>query len=200
MAGGEREGAHGSAAAGGSRAASASAPRSGTGRASRSGAGRLILEALLLAALGAGAGLARNAARTDPLPFDLPASLLAAESGARAVFFGEAVRLYDEGETIFVDARETDAFLAGHVSGALSLPAGRFDELYESLQLWSGGQPLLVYANRDNALPADELARRLLEAGEEKVTVLASGFDGWAARGLPVESGEDGILESEEFD
>jgi rhodanese-related sulfurtransferase len=161
---------------------------------------RLLIEALVLAAIGAVAGLARNAARTEPLPYDLPETLLLAESGARPVFAREALRLYEAGDFIFVDAREPEEFLAGHVAGALSLPAGRCDELYDSLRLWAGGQPLLVYAGRDNFLPADELAHRLRERGEPRVLVLAAGFEGWAAQGCPVEAGTDGILDPEELE
>jgi len=161
--------------------------------------GRLLGEAALLLVLGAAAGLARNAARNDSLPLDLAPALLAAESGARAVFPGEAIRLHNGGTTIFVDARSEEEFRAEHISGALSLPVSRFGELYETLQLWSGGQPLLVYAGRGDLLSADELARLLRQAGEENVMVLASGFEGWIARKLPVESGENGILEIEEY-
>ncbi|MFH1143746.1 MAG: rhodanese-like domain-containing protein [Candidatus Eisenbacteria bacterium] len=160
---------------------------------------RLTGEAAVLVALGAGAGFSLNVVRTDRLPLDLPPALLLAESGARAVFPAEAYARFREGESIFVDARDTAAFLEGHIEGALSLPLASFDELFDTFRIWTGGQPLIVYSARDQILPADELARRLIAAGETEVLILASGFEGWAAHGRPVEAGPEGLLEVEEF-
>ena len=44
---------------------------------------------------------------------------------------------------------------------------------------------------------ADDLARRLKTSGEEAVLLLAPGFEAWAARGHPVESGDGGLLGGE---
>ncbi len=159
---------------------------------------RLAGEAVLVLAIGATAGFARNALRTDPLPYRLSPSLLSIESGARAVFPKEALRLHDRAEHIFVDARSRDAFVSGHIAGALSLPVAQFDELIESLDLWAGGQPLLVYGGRAEPLSADELARRLIESGHAEVLLLAQSFEEWKRAGAPVETGSEGSLDEDE--
>ncbi|MBP7669224.1 MAG: rhodanese-like domain-containing protein [Candidatus Eisenbacteria bacterium] len=159
---------------------------------------RLAGEAVLVLAIGATAGFARNALRTDPLPYRLSPSLLTIESGARAVFPKEALRLHDRAEHIFVDARSRDAFVNGHIAGALSLPVAQFDELIESLDLWAGGQPLLVYGGRAEPLSADELARRLIESGHAEVLLLAQSFEEWKRAGAPVETGSEGSLDEDE--
>ncbi len=156
---------------------------------------RCFLEVALLLALGSAGGLGLNAVRRDPLPYDLPASLLLTESGVRAVFLAEAHRHFASAQYVFVDAREEGTYRAGHIEGALSLPVARFDELYPELQLWAAGQPLLVYSGTRSLLAADELARRLKAAGEERVLLLAAGYEAWAARGLPVEAGNQGCLD-----
>jgi len=156
---------------------------------------RAVLPALIVVAIGAAGGFTLNHLRTDPLPLDLPGHLLLTESGARGVFLGEARRMFDEAEYIFVDVRGTEAFLEEHIEGALSLPLTRFQELYPELQVWSAGQPVLVYGSKGNFLEVDDLARRLRDRGEEEVTFLIPGFEGWTDKGFPVESGSDGLLD-----
>ena len=85
--------------------------------------------------------------------------------------------------------------LAGHIEGALCLPPGRFTFLYPELQAWSAGQPLLVYGSAREFNLVDDLAGRLLESGEPQVVFLIDGIEAWQARGYPMESGPDGLLE-----
>jgi len=155
---------------------------------------RFLLEILMIALLGAGAGALLNALRPDPLPYVLPGSVLQIESGVRAVFIREAHRLFEAGDYIFVDAREEEEFRAGHIEGALSVPVALFDALYPELQVWVAGQPLLIYGGSPSLLSADELARRLRAKGEKKLLIFAAGFEGWRARGYLVETGGEGLL------
>ena len=155
---------------------------------------RIALETLVVLLIGAGAGAALNAFRPAPLPYTLPGTVLETESGVRAVFIREAHRLFEAGDYIFVDAREDGEFRAGHIEGALSLPAEEVNALYPELQIWASGQPLLVYGGSENLLAADELARALREKGEKEVLIFAAGFEGWRARGYPIEGGDAGRL------
>jgi rhodanese-related sulfurtransferase len=155
---------------------------------------RAFPQALLLLAVGAAVGFALNARRADPLPVNLPGFLLLTESGAQVVFPMRARELFDQGLHVFVDARREDAYIEQHIEGAFSLPIARFDELAPELRLWTAGQPILVYGSERDFVSADDLARRLIASGEKEVLLLAPGFEAWAARGLPLESGDGGIL------
>ncbi len=150
-------------------------------------------QALVLIALGTAAGFALNARRTDPLPLDLPGFYLLPESGAEVVFPTRAHELFEQGEHVFVDVRVQEDYLAQHIHGAFSLPLARFDELKPELLSWTAGQPILVYGSQNDFVSADDLARRLKSAGET-VVLLVPGFEAWAARGLPLESGDAGLL------
>lgn len=158
---------------------------------------RALPQALALIVLGAAAGFALNTRHVDPLPLDLPGFYLLTESGAEVVFPGRARELFDRGEHIFVDARDEGAYLSSHIEGAYSLPLERFDELLPELLTWTAGQPLIVYGSEQDFVSADDLARRLKTSGEEKVLLLAPGFEAWATRGLPVETGDGGLLGGE---
>jgi 3-mercaptopyruvate sulfurtransferase SseA len=43
-----------------------------------------------------------------------------------------AKEIFDNGKVLFVDARSQDNYEDGHISGAVSLPVGQFDEQVES--------------------------------------------------------------------
>lgn len=155
---------------------------------------RAVPETLLLIAVGAAAGFALNARHADPLPLDLPGFLLLPESGAQVVFPTRAREHFDQGTHVFVDARAEAAYIEQHVEGAFSVPLARFDEVAPELRMWTAGQPVLVYGSESDFVSADDLARRLITAGEKQVFLLVPGFEAWAARGFPVETGGEGIL------
>ncbi len=155
---------------------------------------RAVPQALVIIVVGAALGFFLNSTRTDPLPLDLPAAQLLTESGAQVVFLGTAYELFEGVEYIFVDARPQEAFVEAHIPAAFNLPLSEFDLLYRELQGWTASQPLVVYGRASEFNFADDLARRLLESGEQEVLLMAPGFEGWVERGYPTESGEDGLL------
>jgi rhodanese-related sulfurtransferase len=156
--------------------------------------GHRLTEIAILLLIATVLGLAINAVRRDPLPYDLPAATLSTRSGARVVFLSEARRLFEAGAYVFVDTRDEAAFLHEHIEGALSLPASDFAALYPELTVWTGGQPLLLYGASGNLLSADDVAQQLYTAGMRDVRLLAEGIGEWKARGYPIATGSDGLL------
>jgi len=99
-----------------------------------------------------------------------------------------AKEIYDKGHVLFVDARSQDNYEEGHVSGAVSLPLGEFDEKIESfLSKHALDQPMVTYCSGRTCEDSHHLARLLLEAGFTDVRVFIDGFPGWEAEGYPVE-------------
>jgi len=84
---------------------------------------------------------------------------------------------------VLIDTRPAAAFGAGHPVGALSVP---LDGQYAS---WVGtllgpDEEILLIADRDRV---EEAVMRLARVGYENVVgVMATGFDGWKAAGLPL--------------
>jgi rhodanese-related sulfurtransferase len=156
--------------------------------------GHRLTESAILLLIATVLGLAINAVRRDPLPYDLPASTLSTRSGARVVFLAQARRLFEEGNYVFVDTRDEAAFLREHIEGALSLPARDFAALYPELTVWTAGQPLLLYGVSGNLLTADDVAQQLHAAGMRDVIMLAEGIGEWKVRGYPIAAGADGLL------
>ena len=79
------------------------------------------------------------------------------------------------------DAREPEAYAAGHIPGAVNVEPQASSELLKGLPQNS---LLVVYCDGPECGASARLAARLLETGP--VAVLPDGFPAWAAAGYPV--------------
>ena len=96
--------------------------------------------------------------------------------------------IYDGGEAHFVDARSSDAYRAGHVKGAVSLPVGEFDTMFEKLlNRYPPEQPIITYCSGRTCEDSHRLAQMLIDFGYENVSIMIDGFPGWKKNGFPVE-------------
>ena len=110
--------------------------------------------------------------------------------------------LRDRGSAVvIVDAREGDAYAAGHLPGAVSLPVkavrgtrnGVADELLPSAELAKRAGALGLDADTEivvHAGPklqdATQVLLALVTLGHRRVAVLEGGFGAWATAGLPI--------------
>ncbi len=102
-----------------------------------------------------------------------------------------AKRFFDAGALLFVDAREPEEYAAGHIAGAVNLPADATvtdPALLESLD--SGGRVLVTYCGGGTCEQSLTLAWSLVNAGHPKVLVFMGGYPEWEGAGYPVETGE----------
>lgn len=93
----------------------------------------------------------------------------------------EALKLKEQ--VLWVDARGTLAYQAGHISGALLLNDHNWEQsLGKLLEAWSPDCIVIVYCDGQNCLASRRIARRLQqEAGLENVRVLKGGWDAWTS-------------------
>lgn len=105
---------------------------------------------------------------------------------ARAGLPADAIRpveaaAWDE-PPLWIDTRESAAFAAGHIPGAI-----RFDETAFSASLgtvmenWRPGRRLVVYCDSSACARSREIARHLREAGLDEVYYLHGGWEAWSA-------------------
>ncbi len=96
--------------------------------------------------------------------------------------------IHDDGKAQFIDARANDAFIEGHIKGAISLPVGKFDIMIEHfLNRYLPEQPIVTYCSGRTCEDSHRLAQLLIEFGYEKVSIMIDGFPGWRENGYPVE-------------
>jgi rhodanese-related sulfurtransferase len=97
-------------------------------------------------------------------------------------------KLYDGGGALFLDARSVEAFTAGHISGATSLPV---EEAGAMLEVFSKKYPadthLVTYCSGRECDESHRLAELLTDFGYTRVQVFVDGFPAWKGRGYPVE-------------
>lgn len=106
---------------------------------------------------------------------------------AREIELPAARALHDQG-ALFVDARDPADYEAGHIKGAVSLPAREvWDRLADFQAAHPAQTPIVAYCSGRECSDSHDLARDLRDAGYLDVKVFVDGYPVWKGEGLPVE-------------
>jgi rhodanese-related sulfurtransferase len=160
---------------------------------------RLLAQAVVLCVTGAALGLAGNALTPKPARLGEPVVAVALGSAAVCQAPGglapvvprisveEAAPLCVACTALFVDARSAPEFEKGHIQGALHLPL----EAGPEPVLWRLGaySTVIVYDREATCALADQVAKKLLDAGARDVRVLTGAWPAWTAAGAPEAAG-----------
>ena len=96
--------------------------------------------------------------------------------------------LYDRHEAVLVDARNGAAFVAGHITGAYSLPVGeaeaQSDRFREQVPF---STIIVVYCNGYDCHDSRDLGEKLLGWGYGTVYVFEGGYPEWRDADYPTE-------------
>jgi rhodanese-related sulfurtransferase len=141
-----------------------------------------------------------NALRENSLPLpgktktvDRSKAAVNAPDGTNAIgemSIEEAVRLFEKGAALFVDARSEADYRAGHIAGAVNIPELDFENNIGSfLEKTAAETVLITYCEGDTCTLSKNLAEKLSLAGFENVFHLKNGWGQWKERGLPIDSG-----------
>ncbi len=95
--------------------------------------------------------------------------------------------LAGESAGVWVDARASEAFRAGHIPGAINLPLDRVNADHKSLNAFD---VLVVYGESYSDPKAEALSKRLMELGHATVYTLRGGMQAWTTAGNATNSGE----------
>jgi rhodanese-related sulfurtransferase len=122
-------------------------------------------------------------------------------AGIRFITLAEAEDLFAQkmqtGQgAVFIDSRSRPEYTAGHIPGALNLPAG---ELKNARKTPPGGslstalsfpedQVLVVYCEGGDCQTSVSLAKLIHERGYTDIRIITGGWAEWVAAGLPEES------------
>jgi rhodanese-related sulfurtransferase len=162
---------------------------------------RIWLKQLLIClalVIGASAvGLTVNAARPKSLPLVQNWSeTLAARtqaglpSGLAVVPLERMVELYNQPEVVVVDARPKLFWEFERIPGAISLPVEEVDPraVKDFLAGLPQGAHIITYCDGVSCHAAEDLAKKIAQAGYEGVGVFSGGIQEWKANQMPVES------------
>ncbi len=100
----------------------------------------------------------------------------------------EAKAFFDNGQTLFIDARSKRIYTKQHIRGAVSLPASSFDKRYEDFSKEVDKEiTLVVYCQSFSCSKSEVVAEKLAVIGYTNIRVFAGGLVPWVEAGYPVE-------------
>ena len=159
---------------------------------------KAIWQAVLITALGIVGGLVVNGLRQNALPLkgrifvDDPAS--SDEKNGLHIGLEEAEGFFYSQAAVFIDTREGDAYAAGHIQGAKSLPWADFDQQHEKiLEDVEKDAYIITYCDGARCNSSEHVAVALIERGYTSVYVLFDGWTQWQRNALPSEKGSSGF-------
>jgi len=93
---------------------------------------------------------------------------------------------------VLLDARTADVYAAGHIPGALNLPAAEFDQAYPGLKSRIKAASLLVvYCDGGDCELSHDLAGMLKDMGHGPIQLFPGGFDAWMEAGHDMREGPE---------
>ncbi len=154
-----------------------------------------LLQAAGLLLVGSLLGGGINAIRPAGLPWSgswNPEAVSARHlQGLPEISLEEAWRLYQEGRSLFLDARDRASFELGHLPGALNIVPEEAAEFAEEIRsLSESGLVPIAYCDGAACPLSSQLARKLQAMGLQSVRILVNGWGRWRQAGFPVEKGE----------
>ena len=159
---------------------------------------RLTLEAGPVAVSAAGPAAAPGSSGAGGEPARAVGAASSEAEPAWMIHTARALELYQQaesqGDVFFVDARNAEEFVAGHIPGAFSVPpdaffGGQYPGALDQIPKFS---TVVVYCGGGACDASKLVAIRFREAGFERVLVYQDGFTGWSAEKLPSQAGDLG--------
>ena len=119
------------------------------------------------------------------------------ELGLQAVTHDEAVETFEDpyrldGVYLFIDARDDEHYLDGHIPGAVQMDHYHKDRYLPAvLEACAAASRIIVYCEGGECEDSEFATRILLEAGVDwgLLHIYAAGYAAWTEAGLPVEIG-----------
>lgn len=150
-----------------------------------------VLQLIFLISAAAAIGLGTNHLRGDGIAVFGDWSALSLSSGAedgKVISLHEAEDLFKTNSALFLDARPTSDFEAGHIQGALSFPWQNAESSYVAHAFFlDGKEHLICYCDGEACDLSHDLAIFLTDLGYTNVRVLINGWTVWRNAGLPIE-------------
>ena len=150
-----------------------------------------LKEAVILCFVAVGIAVVVYGVRPDkigPPPTADSAGPIAPAAGYAEISLDEAVRLFQEGDAIFIDARHAADYEAGHIKGARNLSAADQGAwMSDFLSTTDPATVIVTYCDGQECHLAPDLAELLFFNGFDKVYYLTNGWTRWQEQGLPVE-------------
>ena len=92
------------------------------------------------------------------------------------------------GQIVIIDLRERDHFSQLHAAGSINLPYYEFEEVYSDfIDRTPIDKSIFIFCEGMLCGLSTRVAKELLDAGYNNLTVVKQGFEGWVKSQLPME-------------
>lgn len=111
--------------------------------------------------------------------------------GVPTVSLSQAYAQFQEGGTLFIDARPAEEYLELHIPGALHLPPEQVQQ--RAAQVLAGvakERRIVVYCGQASCDAALKVAEKLQHLGYNQVAAFMAGFRSWDEAGYPADTGK----------
>ncbi len=160
--------------------------RSGTGNNALSALRQPLKEVGVLLIFALAGTAASWALRADPLPLSADPAFYQLELDAPLIEPAAAIRLYDEGEYLFIETRPTQEESVATIPGAIPVRSTSFDDdLLDVFDFMQPGDPLILFGG-DNMVPTSNIASRLKGRGYDNIKILRGGIKAWIKAHGPI--------------
>jgi rhodanese-related sulfurtransferase len=158
---------------------------------------RMFWETTAMVLLAIGLGLVVNQFRPGRLTlvqdWSAEARLTLDSAKSMVIPLGEARKLCEEDNAIFLDARSPELYDQGHIRCALNVSWQGFEEYIDRVfETIPEDTRIVTYCDGEHCSLSEDLAKELVAMGYKDVNVLLNGWTRWVEAGLPVERGHEG--------
>lgn len=124
--------------------------------------------------------------RSDSLPWQANATAYEMELSAPLIEISEALRLFDEGDYLFIDTRRNAAEVESTISSSFMIRESSFDDdLLALMDVLYPEDPMVLFGNGELS-GVSNITNRLQELGYENILILRAGVNDWREAGGPV--------------
>ncbi|MEW6238132.1 MAG: rhodanese-like domain-containing protein [Candidatus Omnitrophota bacterium] len=147
---------------------------------------RAFAQSFILIAIGAIIGAAVNALSSQPIPWIRPPKSM--EEKWPAADAQTVLQHIQDGSAILIDARDANEFEAGHLPGAVNIPASEFRKSFQEFaDNLPRDIPLIVYCQGGECDQSHEVIQQLADLGFEKLLLFPGGWQEWEKEKFPNE-------------
>jgi rhodanese-related sulfurtransferase len=109
--------------------------------------------------------------------------------GVKTINLAQAYEIFQEGRTLFIDARKVEEYQELHIAGAVNLPPEVLEEKDNpAVSSIAKERGIVVYCGEVNCDLALKVAEKLQTAGFTQVSAFLGGFRAWDEAGYPVDT------------
>ncbi len=108
--------------------------------------------------------------------------------GVKTLSLAQAHEIFQQGQALFIDARNAEEYAELHIPGAINLPPWDLKRGARLLPEVPTERQLVVYCGQVNCDAALKVAEQLQALGYSRVAAFLGGFQAWDQAGYPADT------------